>query len=88
MKNLGFPSLSGFIRPYRRFTAPPPGLPTPPLEELEIEGNRPQAGLEGSQGTLCSLFASSLLFFVPLASFGTILVLFWNPWGLKNIAFS
>ena len=45
-----------------------------PPEELEIEGNRPQAGLEGSQGTLCYLVASSLLFFVLLASFDTILV--------------
>ena len=79
--------ISSLILPYRR-RSPPPRPPDPPPEELEIEGNRPQAGLEGSQGTLCSLFASSLLFFVPLASFGTILVLFWHPWDLKNIAFS
>ena len=79
MTNLGFPVLFVLIRSYPGLSSkesPPSRPPDPPPEELEIEGNRPQAGLEGSQGTLCSLFASSLLFFVLLASFGTILVLF------------
>ena len=37
---------------------------------------------------LCSLFASSLLFFLFLARFGTILSSVWSSWDLKNIAFS
>ena len=37
---------------------------------------------------LCSLFASSLLVFLLSGRFGTILASFWNPWDLKNIAFS
>ena len=37
---------------------------------------------------LCPLFASSLRLFLLSGRFGTILASCWNPWDLKNIAFS